>query len=557
MIASMLLTAALTASLLPPPGGADDLVPAAIDSVLAQPTDPFFYGQPFAAAGVSWFRDTAAPANARTMIDLPDVDDDGVADFAVGYDDLDASATLHARSGATGARLWSDSPGGGFFRVPGGLARDGDRLAVAVTSAAARVELRHVADGGVIWATDLAREPDGASLAAAYQVRFVEDLDDDDIPDLLVAAGVGVGAAVLLSGADGSEIWRHATGDTVYGVTLTGDCDGDGTPDVAFVGGDVAPVLGLLSGAEGSLLWSQRLTGPGSAVVAGHDLDDDDLGDLVVGTFSQPESCLFAYSLADGAQIWSSDFVITDDVLSIDPLDDVDEDGRTDWLIAGFDNAANAVTATGFVAWRSEVTVNNGGHVLAARPAGDLDGEGTIDVICTSVDHWVYAFDGKFGFLLWAMDLRARGTAVTALPDPAGVGKPGLAVAAKHVIEVFDGGSGLASGPEVFFNEHAGELNVVTEILSFTYPGAHIILFAALGTGELVLPGYDQPFGLDLGSLGVVAEYPGPPAGGQGFQIPPLPRDLVGSTIFVQSLEIYQNGHRLLSDVESFDIVDG
>jgi len=129
------------------------------------------------------------------------------------------------------------------------------------------------------------------------------DLNGDNIPDYLVGASgddtmaTDAGAVLLLSGADGTEIFR-VTGTAEnqrlgWFVCSTGDLDGDGLPDFATSSkrdngqGYPSGLVHLWSSANGSLLRTYTTTSSfdrfGYALSNVGDVNADGLDDLLVG----------------------------------------------------------------------------------------------------------------------------------------------------------------------------------------------------------------------------------------------------------------------------------
>ena len=92
------------------------------------------------------------------------------------------------------------------------------------------------------------------SFAGVRQMSLIEDLNNDLIPDILIASSAENGLNCL-SGLDGTQIWAHQM-DFQYGVSAVPDIDFDGAQDV--VTGDQTGTFYCISGKEDSLIFSMN-----------------------------------------------------------------------------------------------------------------------------------------------------------------------------------------------------------------------------------------------------------------------------------------------------------
>lgn len=542
--------ALLLAALLAPgaAAGADDVVPLAIEALLALPPDPFLIHSP-PAMGCTVLASLESAATIRALCDLSDVTGDGAADLCMGWGP-GAARPLQALDARLGTSLWSAGPADASVRSLRGLsARDG-RLAAALCGPVARVELRLSASGALLWARDLSA---GQAPANILAVGLVDDLSGDGVADVLCAGGAGVEAALLLSGADGTTLWSHAAGSSVADVSPVADLTGDGVPDVLAVGGLAAPFARLLSGADGTSLWSVALPGPGSCVLAGPDISGDGLPDVLAGYFASPAPCLRALSGADGAPLWTADDVLHG-VTMLAPISDVDGDGLHDTAIGSLDNAMACVrSADGLLQWRYEAADIGSGALPAAVPVGDTDGNGYIDVLSASFDQRLYVFDGRIGSPLMLQDLRARGVTAVALGG-GGDSHPELAGGGAGRLSVLDGGGGIISGP-VVDPKLPGKLQAETLITVWAYPTSTTWALASLAPPwSLSFPGFSGVLEIDLSAFEVAFVGKVPGAETLTFQIQPLPRELEGLLLRMQAVTVLTPGHGLIGPAKTWVI---
>jgi len=542
VIRAALLVACALAPLASAQREEDDLLPATVDALLALPLAPSTAGVPSSPPTANVF--VKAPAGTvRALADAGDVTGDGAADLAVGFGP-GGPAAVQLRDGRSGALLWSATPDGGSVRSLRGLsARDG-RLALGLTSLHARVELRSAADGALLWFRDLL---DGSGPPRnVLAVELVDDLSGDGVADVLCAGGLGLQVALLLSGADGTTLWEHDAGGPVADVRPIADVSGDGVPDAVIAGGVESPFARALSGADGRPLWSIPLAAPATVLLPLPDVDDDGRQDVAVGLFHAPGPCLVAHSGATGELVWEASAIV-DDVTSLATAGDSDGDGLPDIAVGSLDNATSLVQSViGLVLWRLETSEANAGCILSVANPGDLDGNGADDVLAVSLDEHAYLFDGKLGFALFAQPVRARGVACTALADGNGDGRSELAVGGERSLRVLDGSGGIVQGPHLELHTFGDGLPS-SLLIAYAYPGKMLWLFGSLGPpGAISVPGYGGTFVPDLATLVVLGASVAPAAGANGYNLPPLTRDLLGLEVLLQGVTVFAPGDGLI-----------
>ena len=81
--------------------------------------------------------------------------------------------------------------------------------------------------------------------------------------------------------------------------------------------------------------------------------------------------------------------------------EDLDGDGRREWLVSADDCSLSVIADDGALVWRKQFSSE-----VSGLDAGDLDGDARAEVLCCSYDMYVYAFTAD-GSLLWRTDLTA------------------------------------------------------------------------------------------------------------------------------------------------------
>jgi hypothetical protein len=239
---------------------------------------------------------------------IGDLNGDGRIDFLVGAPREFGSGTAFVRSGLDGSQLFrfvGDVVGDRFGHAVAGAGDvDGDGHPDAIVGApdnanagpdGGMVRMFSGRDGSVIRSIDgpTANDRFGRSVGGGG------DADADGYDDVVVGAPVefGTGTAHVLSGRNGSSIWRFngdAIGDEFgHSVAFVGDVDGDGFADIA-----VGAHLNANSGPNGGLVrvFSGRTGNPlytvdapsaddrfGYSVRGAGDVDLNGVPDVLVG----------------------------------------------------------------------------------------------------------------------------------------------------------------------------------------------------------------------------------------------------------------------------------
>ncbi len=288
----------------------------------------------------------------RGMVSAPDLDGDAVGDFVIGTGG--GSRSVFAVSGADGSEIWSfDTHNYG-------------------------------GEGGWV-----------------YEVTCEDDWNLDGVWDVLAAVGGPQGSTDpksvwLLSGTDGSEIWRAHLGETVYSVRRLGWVNWDPYPEVVC---GTSPYTGtyyvkMLDGSDGSVIWNTEVDNVVFSLNAIEDLDGDNINDVAVAAAF---GGVYALSGADGSVIWHVPGMGINYYLEVTV--DLNGSGYDDILVTSVTGTFYAYEGSdGTIIWQQPL----GSNVLSLSAVPDITGDGIADAVCGIMSGSFYAVDGTDGSILFS-----------------------------------------------------------------------------------------------------------------------------------------------------------
>lgn len=186
--------------------------------------------------------------------DIGDVNRDFIPDIiaAIG----DSGDEIICCAGHNGDEIWSFEPSGYTTSVYScgvipslDIPTEGndyinEAIAVLWTNDGSAIRCLDGKTGDEIWAST---EVNGSGMA----VDLIDDLDGDGNYDIVVSASED--AVTVLSGLDGSVIWKTAVGDYVWTARAIDDLNGDGYQDV--IAGSFDHNIYAMNGRNGKIFW--------------------------------------------------------------------------------------------------------------------------------------------------------------------------------------------------------------------------------------------------------------------------------------------------------------
>ncbi|MDJ0838649.1 MAG: hypothetical protein QNK37_19185 [Acidobacteriota bacterium] len=311
------------------------------------------------------------------------------------------------------------------------------------------------------------------SQRTGSSIAGLGDINGDGVADWIYgsngpnASGFNNGEAVVVSGRDGSAIYTYtgAVNHAALGsaVADAGDVNNDGTSDFV-IGKPQSQTPGfaeVYSGVDGSLLYSFSGNGTGDsfgvAVAGAGDVNGDGYDDVIAGPHVyllsiQGPSYARVFSGFDGSLLYHLTGSSTEvDFFgnAVSGLDDVNGDGKDDFIVGAPGNNSFTGQATVFSGLNGAAihTLNgfesDSSFGRAVNNAGDIDGDGTADLIVGSPNEnggiGTYAgaarvFSGATGALIYTFTGNAAsdrfGSAVAGDQDLDGDGVPELIIGA-------------------------------------------------------------------------------------------------------------------------------
>lgn len=284
----------------------------------------------------------------------------------------------------------------------------------------------------VIWKTTI------PSIGSSSSPRAV-DLNNDGVLDIVMGGGgreytstdFGVFA---LDGKDGSMLWSVPARNQVIGSPVFLDINNDRHPDV-IIGGRSA-TLYAINGLSGEILWEfLPLTVPidieGDTTLLNFytpqfipDQDGDGMEDLLVAfggymkaaptQSERPSGSLIVVSSKDGRQLARAGMPDGKETYMSALVHDFEGNGELSVIFGSggetidgnFYKADLESVIRGDLSDALVLANGNGKGFIAPPVLVDLDHDGILDIVASSVNGEVFSFNGRDGGLIWRADLQ-------------------------------------------------------------------------------------------------------------------------------------------------------
>ena len=220
-----------------------------------------------------------------------------------------------------------------------------------------------------------------------YTQPIVADLVGDDRPEIVV---VDVRGTVSVVRGDGTAVWTRQLGSYTWGQPAVEDFDGDDRLEVA-VGAGGSGELHLFE-HDGTPVWDDPVSFDSSITwMATGQADGDDDAEVVVAT---AQGGRVAMVDGDGSIVWERDL---GSFAAVNAVVDGDGDGSEEVYAVARDGVLYSLAASdGTTEWQTTLTTGDI-QMMPPPSAGDVDGDGAIELVAPTNDGIVSLVDPRSG----------------------------------------------------------------------------------------------------------------------------------------------------------------
>ncbi len=187
-------------------------------------------------------------AFGKSILSIDDITGDDIPDAVISYGNNGTlNMSVQGLNGTNGNVIWTTEMEENKAKELLLLPLPGDSSDVIAGESFGKIHRLNGRTGEEVWSYTL------GGLASVIQMSLIEDLNNDLIPDILIASFAGNGLNCL-SGADGAQLWAVPMAYQ-YGVASIPDIDDDGASDV--ITGDQNGNVYVISGKTTSIIFTQ------------------------------------------------------------------------------------------------------------------------------------------------------------------------------------------------------------------------------------------------------------------------------------------------------------
>jgi len=192
------------------------------------------------------------PAFGKSIISINDISGDNLPDAVIAYGNNGSSnLSVAALNGTNGQMIWTRNMISYEPKEILELPLSADSSDVIVAEYFNRIHRLNGRTGEIVWTYPL------GSSAGVIQIALIDDINNDFVPDVVIASFAGNGLNCL-SGKTGALLWSYFMAFQ-FGVTAVPDLDCDHFSDV--IAGDQNGTLYGITGTGDSLIFSHNFPG--------------------------------------------------------------------------------------------------------------------------------------------------------------------------------------------------------------------------------------------------------------------------------------------------------